>query len=226
MTVLAVTWLPVLVVPMVTTVTGTDALTLQVADYAIWAAFAGEYFAKLYLAVDRRHFFKHHLLDLAVVAVPILRPLRLARLFRLVRLGRVVLVLAGGLRRARTALTHHGLHFVLLAVTVIVVAGAALELALERNSPGAMIHNYGDALWWAVVTVTTVGYGDKVPVTGTGRVVAVVLMLTGIGLVGVVTATVASYFVQEQSRTEIDELRDQLQEIKELITAGQDQGST
>ena len=65
----------------------------------------------------------------------------------------------------------------------------------ERQAPGSNIHTLGDSLWWAATTVTTVGYGDRYPVTGTGRVMAVMLMLTGIALVGVVTAAVASYFV-------------------------------
>ncbi len=76
---------------------------------------------------------------------------------------------------------------------------AALELSFENGARGSTIHNYGDALWWAIVTVTTVGYGDKYPVTAGGRGVAVVLMLVGIGLIGVLTATVASYFVEEKA---------------------------
>ena len=218
MTVLAVAWLPVLVIPMVITLHGAVALTFDVLDYAVWAAFAVEYFAKLWIAEDRKRFARHHLLDLAVVAVPVLRPLRLARLFRIVRLGRVVLVLGGSLRRIRDVLTHHGLHFVLLAVSIIVFAGSGLELVFEKHSSGpAAIHNFGDALWWAVVTTTTVGYGDRLPMTGAGKVVAVVLMLTGIGLVGVLTATVASYFVQQQHSEEMAEMKAQLQEIRDLL---------
>jgi voltage-gated potassium channel len=115
-------------------------------------------------------------------------------------------------------LTYHGLQFVLLAVTTIVFAGAAMEVYFERHSAGASgIHTFGDALWWAVVTVTTVGYGDEVPVTGAGRVVATCLMLTGIGLVGALTATIASFFVQQQHTEELAEIRGQLQEIRDLL---------
>jgi voltage-gated potassium channel len=219
MTVLALLWLPVLVVPLVTQLHGSVVLTFAIADYFVWAAFAVEYAVKLWLAVDRWHFVRHHLLDLALVAVPILRPLRLARLFRVVRLARVLLVLSGGLKRARAMLTYHGLQFVLLTVTTIVFVGAGLEVFFERHSPGVgAIHSYGDALWWAVVTVTTVGYGDKVPVTGAGRVVATGLMFTGIGLVGALTATIASFFVQQQHTEELAEIRGQLQQIRDLLT--------
>lgn len=67
--------------------------------------------------------------------------------------------------------------------------------------------------------MTTVGYGDKIPVTGAGRWVATALMFTGIGLVGVLTATVASYFVQEQHTQELAVIKDQLQEIRALLLA-------
>ena len=91
--VLALVWLPVLVVPLVVTLHGAGALAFAVVDYAVWFLFLVEYLIKLGLAVNKWHFVGHHLLDLAMVAVPILRPLRLARLLRVVRLDRVVIVL-------------------------------------------------------------------------------------------------------------------------------------
>lgn len=218
MTVLAIAWLPVLIVPFVTTLRGAVAATFEAFDYFVWFAFGVEYGIELWLAVDKRHFVRNHLLDLAVVAVPILRPLRLARLFRLVRLGRVGAVLSEGLNRSKKLLTSHGLHFVLLAVTVIILAAAGTETLVERHVPGSTIHNFGDALWWAMETVTTVGYGDKVPVTGTGRIVAVILMLTAIGLVGFLTASVASYFVKEQQPNgELAEVKAKLDQVLALL---------
>jgi voltage-gated potassium channel len=226
MMVFALLWLPVLVVPLVTDLHGSLAIAFATFDYFVWAAFLVEYVAKLSLAADRRHFVRHHLLDLAMVAVPILRPLRLARLFRFVRLGRVVIVLGSGLRRARAILTYHSLHFVLLAVAVIVFAAAGLELFFEQHSTGpTAIHNFGDAFWWAVVTVTTVGYGDKVPMTGGGKWVAAGLMFTGIGLVGTLTASIASYFVQEQRSQELADVKAQLAEIRELLVTQRDERS-
>jgi len=223
MTVLALAWLPVLIIPLVTTLHGAVAVTFDALDYFVWAAFGIEYLVKLRLAEDKRRYFRHNLLDLAIVAIPIFRPLRLARLLRFVRLGRVIVVLSEGLRRARAVLAHHGLQYVVLAVTVIVFSCAGLEYVLERHSVGpTAIRNFGDAIWWAVVTVTTVGYGDRIPVTGAGKIVAVALMLTGIGLVGVLTATVASFFVQQQHSTELAEMKAQLQEIKDLLVARPD----
>jgi voltage-gated potassium channel len=226
MTVLALLWLPVLVVPLVTDLHGWADVAFAAVDYFVWAAFLAEYVAKLRLAADRWHFVRHHLLDLAMVGVPILRPLRLARALRLVRLGRVVIVLENSLRRARAMFTHHGLHFVLLAVVAIIFASAGLELVFEQHSTGpTAIHNFGDALWWALVTVTTVGYGDKVPMTGGGKWVATALMFTGIGLVGTLTATIASFFVQEQQSKELADVKAQLAEIRELLVSQKAEGS-
>lgn len=76
--------------------------------------------------------------------------------------------------RVRGILTHRGLHFVLMGVTGIVVVGSGVELAFEQHAHGANIHNFGESLLWAIVTVTTVGYGGNYPVTTGGRCVAVV----------------------------------------------------
>ena len=96
-------------------------------------------------------------------------------------------------------LKHHSLFRVLIAAAGTLMAGAWLVLLFEENAKDSNIHNYPDALWWAVFTVTTVGYGDRYPSTTGGRVVAGVLMLVGIGLIGVLTATVASLFIKEHT---------------------------
>jgi voltage-gated potassium channel len=217
LTVLAVLWLPVLVLPLVIRVRAGLAGTFDTIDYLVWAVFVAEYLVKLYLAPARWPFFRRHLVDLLVIAVPVLRPLRLLRLLRLLTLARSGLILTSALKRARELLTHNGLHFVLLSVLTIVGVCSAVELAFEQHAPGASIHNFGDALWWAVVTVTTVGYGDKYPVTAGGRGVAVVLMLTGIGLVGVLSATIASYFVGQRAEEDMTELHRRLDRIEALL---------
>jgi voltage-gated potassium channel len=83
---------------------------------------------------------------------------------------------------------------------------SAIQITItERAVEGSNIHNFGDGLWWAISTVTTVGYGDRYPTTTEGRFLAVVLMIMGISLVGVITASVAAWFVrmgQEDSRNE------------------------
>ena len=102
-------------------------------------------------------------------------------------------------------------------------------LDAERNYPDASITTFGDALWWACTTITTVGYGDRYPVSVTGRFIAVALMLGGIALLGTITATIASWLVQrvtEQdqasqaaTRQQVDKLSRQVQVLQDLLLA-------
>jgi voltage-gated potassium channel len=217
LTVLAVLWLPILVVPIVARLPSTLVGTFDAVDYVVWAVFAVDYGTRFYLAPSRRRFFTHHLVDLAVIVLPMLRPLRALRLFRLLNVLRAGLVLTSALHRLRAVLTHRGLHFVLLAVLGIVAVGAALEFAFEQGENGSTFHSYGDALWWAVVTVTTVGYGDKYPVSPGGRGVAAVLMFVGIGLIGVLTASIASYFVEERANTDAAAVSSRLDHLEGML---------
>jgi voltage-gated potassium channel len=193
---------------------GSMADTFATIDYTVWALFALEYVIKLSLAPQRGYFVRTHLLDLLIVAVPFFRPLRMGRLVRLLRLSRVAVVMGEALRRGKSIFTHNGFHFVVLTAAVLVFVCAGLVTFAERNAKGANIHDFGQGLWWAIVTVTTVGYGDRYPTTPFGQGVAVLLMLVGIGLIGTLTATVASYFVQE--KTNITEER--LARIEALLT--------
>lgn len=217
MTVLAIAWLPVLVVPYVVHLSSAVGAACDAVDYTVWALFVVEYLAKLTVSPSRRHFVRTHKLDLVVIAVPFLRPLRALRLVRAGSVG------GDSLTRARRLLTEHGLHYVLLFTALVVFAGAGAELGLEQHASGSNIHTYGDALWWAIVTVTTVGYGDYAPVTPAGRSIAVVLMLVGIGLIGAITANVAAYFVGQHRSAELDrleEVTERLERIETLLAAG------
>lgn len=95
----------------------------------------------------------------------------------------------------------------LIAAFFTLMIGSWLVLLFEQDAKGANIHNYPSALWWAIVTVTTLGYGDRFPVSGGGRGVAVVLMLLGVGLIGVLTATVASVFVKQHTDANKEEIQ-------------------
>lgn len=223
MMVLAALFIPVLVLPLAVHLSSGVSEALDAADYSLWALFAGEYATKLYLAQDRWHFVKTHVPDLIVVAVPLLRPLRVARSVRLVRALRGVRALSFAVvavRELRRLLAHRNLHFVLLAVVVLVFVAASFELEFERHVADSNIHSYPDALWWAVVTITTVGYGDKFPLTSAGRGVAVLLMVSGIALFGVLTATLASYFSQadaDTAQTRLAEMNDRLERIEAAL---------
>lgn len=167
--------------------------TLRVVTWVAWGLFVVDYAVRLSLATSRGRFFVRNIFDLLVVALPLLRPLRLLRLLTLLHvLNRHV---AGSLR-GRVAT------YVAGATALVLFVASLAILDVERGEPGSNIATFGDALWWSATTVTTVGYGDQYPVTGTGRIVAIVLMLCGIALIGVVTATFASWLLEKVQEIE------------------------
>lgn len=166
-------------------------VTLNIVIASIWAVFAADYLVRLALATDKGLYFRTTLLDLLSVLVPVFRPfLLLSRLKDIPYFRRH----SGSSVRLRVVI--HAALFVVLFVYSISLA----VLAAERGAPGANIENFGDAIWWACVTVATVGYGDVYPVTGLGRVLAVILMFGGIAIVGVATATIVSYLNERIGR--------------------------
>ena len=174
-----------------------------IVNWIVWLAFCAEYVARLALAPRKAAFVRAAWFDLAIIVVspPFLVPesmqgLRGARAIRLLRLVRAFAVAAIGLRHLRGALRHRRFHWVAAVAVLTVVGGAVAEYYVERGSGG--VSSFGDSLWWAVVTATTVGYGDLSPVTPAGRVIAVVLMLVGIGVIGAFTATIASWFIEQE----------------------------
>lgn len=164
------------------------------AEWLIWAAFAVELGIKLYLAPARLRYARGHWYDVALVALPFLRPLRLVRVLRFARIGVVVWRATSDLRRIS------GRGSVRYPIGVALLACIALAVAMpfaERDAEGATITGLADGLWWAATTITTVGYGDVSPVTALGRGLAFALMLVGIAAFGAITASVAAYFVED-----------------------------
>jgi voltage-gated potassium channel len=162
---------------------------------ALWLVIVAEFLYRLHLSENARKYAVSHPLDVVLVVIPMLQPLRMLRLGKAMKLLR-----ARGGGRAYTALVYVGVYSLIMVVFL-----ALVELDLERNAPGATILNFGDALWWGFTTVTTVGYGDTYPVTALGRVVAVVLMISGVGLVGSVTGAGAAILAQQARRSDGDQ---------------------
>jgi voltage-gated potassium channel len=150
----------------------------------IWLAFVVDIVVRVTLARSSWRFVVKHPLDILSVLYPPLRPLKILAVFSN---GSKVLRGQGAVTATKAV--------VLSAVLLIWIAAVAI-LGAERGVPGSNITNFGDALWWAIVTTTTVGYGDFYPVTLTGRIVSGALMVLGISLIGVVTASVAAWFVR------------------------------
>ncbi len=214
MVVLALVFVPVAVVPLVTDLPVNVERALEIVSWTIWAVFAVEFAILMWLAPSRRAALKAHWLDAVIVVLPFLRPLRATRLLRLTRSGSVFARATDGARRLAGRRGSRGYGIFATAVTL---GGALAVWVVEHDAPGGSIRSLGDGLWWSVVTATTVGYGDVSPVTPEGRAVAVVIMLVGIGLLGVVTANVAAYFIERDGVDDISELREQLARIETAL---------
>jgi voltage-gated potassium channel len=217
--VLALLMLPVLLGPVLFQIPENLNGLLGAADWFIWGIFALDYFVRLYLSPSRWRYVRSHLPDLVIVVVPFLRPLRLlrsARVLRVLRLGRVAAFLTRGFRDISRILTTRGVNYVLLIVVALVFVAGAIVVELERGAEGANIKSFPDGLWWAATTVTTVGYGDKFPTSLAGRGIAVLLMLAGIALFGVLTAAIAAFFVEEDAKSEPGEVSEFAQILARL----------
>lgn len=161
--------------------------TLDLVQWIIWGAFALDLIMGLLQASNKKQFLLKHPLDIAAVLLPFLRPLRLLRVISF-----------GGLALQKVAIGRQFAITVKVFVASIFIAYiSAVQITIsERTIEGSNIKNFGDGLWWAITTVTTVGYGDRYPTTTEGRCLAVALMIMGISLMGVITASVAAWFVK------------------------------
>ena len=183
------------------------------ANLGVWLVFLSDYAIRLLVAPDKLTFIRQNIPDL-VASLPLdfLRPTRLLRLVRLVRLVRVFSAFNRFVRTVRGVLSTNGLGYILVVVACLVLLGGFVIWTVEPR-----VGSFADGLWWGVVTLTTVGYGDISPSTLVGRMVAVTLMVVGIGLVGAVTASVASYFLAPKRQTSpVEYVRSQLANWHEL----------
>lgn len=160
---------------------------LNLIQIVSWLAFALDLLFGLYKSESKSTFLRRHPLELLAVVLPFLRPLRLLRfisfgalVFEKVNLGKSIAI-----------------SFKVISTALFLTYLAGIEITLaERGQPGATINSVGDGLWWAVTTLTTVGYGDIYPTTTEGKFIAVGLMVSGICVLGVISATVAAWFVR------------------------------
>jgi len=188
LTVLALTFLFAFSYPAFTdSVSDSTNQILSIIQWVCWVAFAIDLLFGLVTSENKALYLKRHPLEIASVLLPFLRPLRLMRVISF-----------GGLALQKIAVGRQFAITVKVAITTVFVAYiAAVQITItERAVEGSNIKNFADGFWWAITTVTTVGYGDRYPTTTEGRLLAVMLMFMGISLVGVITASVAAWFVK------------------------------
>jgi voltage-gated potassium channel len=200
MLILALIFLVAVAVPEVIDLPEAWAVAFEELMWIVWAAFAFELLVKTYLSPHRRRYLFTHWMDVISVLVPFLRPLRLLRL---------VVVGIRFWTESRTVLRERTFGVIGTASLLAVFAAALLVYLAERGGDGT-IQSFADALWWASATITTVGYGDVYPKSAAGRGVAVLLMLVGISLFGLLTARVAAFFVESDTRGESAQKLDQV----------------
>ena len=206
-------------------------------DNLICFVFLGDFALRITRAESKRHYFLNERgwLDL-IGSIPTLgitkygSLLRLARLSRLARIGRL---LQGNNRAILSDIvrnrSQYAIYITALLALLVLTASSVLVLTFEAHSPDANITTGGDALWWAIVTITTVGYGDFYPVTAAGRIVAVFVMFAGVGIIGSLASILASILVAGPEPEEPDEaaatsgasddLRQELVDIRNELTA-------
>lgn len=187
---------------------------LSTLDFLVCGVFLADFGVHLWLAPDKREYLKWGWIDL-LSSLPAIEWLRWGRIFRVVRILRAL--------RSFNAVAEHfaldralgtfGAVAIMSALSAVFATVAVLHF--EQGAPGANIHTAGDALWWAFATITTIGYGDRYPVTAAGRTVAMLLVICGLSIFGTFTAFVASFFIGKGKQSEV-ELHHVLTEVRLL----------
>lgn len=178
-------------------------------DYGICLVFFADFLIRFFSAKNKWEYMRWGWIDL-ISSIPVFEFFLAARLFRIVQLLRVL----RAFRSMRSLMKYYFSNKVkgaftsvgIIAILMIIFSAIGI-LNVEKDAPHANIKTAEDALWWAYVTITTVGYGDKYPVTTEGRIIAVALITVGVGLFGTFTAYVASWFVEKREEEEHEKER-------------------
>jgi voltage-gated potassium channel len=193
----------------------------RVANWVIWSIFAAELSFVLIVAQRKRAALRAHWLDtaLVLVSVPfygqILSSLRLVRLVRLLRLIRAAVLIGRALQAERRLTSASVFRFAALGTVFLTVLAGAVQSTIDTGD----FKSFWDGVWWAFVTVTTVGYGDVTPRTVAGRIVAIIVMFAGVAFLAVLTATIASYFVKSERSDETGAIIDALARLEADVAA-------
>ena len=177
---------------------------LFIIDDVICCIFLFDFFKRFFKAQNKLSFMKWGWIDL-VSSIPVLHFMRLGRAFRLIRLLRI----ARAFRSTKHLMQHifkrrtQGALKSVAIIAILMLIFSSIAILQAETAPNSNIKTAEDAIWWAYVTITTVGYGDRFPVTTEGRIIAALLMTVGVALFGTFTAFLASWFVEQTKKKDI-----------------------
>ena len=194
---------------------GVSSALLVAADWCVWTIFVIEYGVLLMLAPDRKRYIAGNWLNAGIIILSFPQlpaVMGFVRLARLTRILRLFLVAAKGLRTMKLMVSQKSFLYVLSVTAFLVLVAAQLFHMLEPIPGG-----FADGLWWAVVTTTTVGYGDITPETAGGRLVAVMLMLAGTALIATIAASISAYFIGAERTEEYEDIKSRLDRIERRL---------
>jgi len=180
---------------------------LRKLDTLICVVLLADFGIRFHQAKSKTAFLKWGWIDL-IASIPSVRILRVGRLVRILRVVRLLRTIRATHKITSLLLKDKiktGVASVVLSEFLLILFCAVGILICEQQDPEANIKTAGDALWWSVTTVTTVGCSDKYPVTGEGRIVAMILMIAGIGLFGILSGLAASFFIGSREQSIIHE---------------------
>ncbi|GGO63851.1 potassium channel family protein [Bowmanella pacifica] len=192
-------------------------------DTLICVLFLVNFTYNILAAPDRKAYFKSHWIDF-IASIPLIEPFRLARFLQVLRVIRLLkqtrhLALPSLKDRIQTTLA------TMMVTLVILIGAAGLSIYLiEHDLPGANITTAEDAIWWSLVTISTVGYGDFYPISTAGRLVSVLLIISGVSLFGVISGYIASFFITPEEKDQlavqnrrIHRIHDQVENLQEQM---------
>jgi len=194
--ILSIYVLSTLIVDTVFVLPSETSILLNYIDNTICVFFLFEFIIRFYKAENKLKFMRWGWIDL-ISSIPMVDFLRAGRLLRLIRLLRVIRAFRSTIHLVNYVFANkaQGAFASISVIAILLVMFSAIGILQVETDPNSNIKTAEDAIWWAYVTVTTVGYGDKYPVTTEGRIIAAILMTAGVGLFGTFTAFVASWFV-------------------------------
>lgn len=190
-------------------------------DLMILIIFAADYFIRLFNSKDKKQFLLSNFFDLLAI-IPFnsffrvfrfARLLKLTRLLRLMRIVSIVVLFKRLITRVDGFVRTNGLIYIIYLTVITMVLGS---IGIYYFELGKTVESFGDAFWWSFVTATTVGYGDISPVTAAGRIIAAILMLTGIGFIGMLTGTIATFFISKKKTSSLSQVQQKSIDLSDL----------